>query len=147
MLVVSEFVGCSPLLSGSIRINLWNIETIGEALNEAISMAESEKQLLHKKHYRYVSTHDVAYWSRSFMQDLERSCKDHFRRRCYAIGIGFGFQLMALDANFKKLKISTIESAYKKSRNRAILLDYDGIVMPQTTINKTPSDEDCKQTL
>ncbi|KAF6162673.1 hypothetical protein GIB67_013287, partial [Kingdonia uniflora] len=91
MLVVSEFVGCSPSLSRTIHINLWNIETIGEALNEAISMAESEKQLLHEKHYRYVSTHDVAYWSRSFMHDLERSCKDHFRRRCYAMEIGFGF--------------------------------------------------------
>ncbi|KAF6170126.1 hypothetical protein GIB67_025815 [Kingdonia uniflora] len=43
MLVVSEFVGCSPSLSEAIRINLWNIEMIGEALNEAISMAESEK--------------------------------------------------------------------------------------------------------
>ncbi|KAF6141706.1 hypothetical protein GIB67_027884 [Kingdonia uniflora] len=147
MLVVSEFVGCSPSLSGAIRINLWNIETIGEALNEAISMAESEKQLLHEKYYMYVSTHDVAYWSRSFMQDLEGSCKDHFRRRCYAMGIGFGFRLVALDANFKRLEISTIESAYKKYRNRGILLDYDGTVMPQTTINKTPSDEDCKQTL
>ncbi|KAF6138133.1 hypothetical protein GIB67_033547, partial [Kingdonia uniflora] len=91
MLVVSEFIGYSPSLSGAIRINLWNIEAIGEALNEAISMAESEKQLLHEKHYKYVSTHDVAYWSRRFMQDLERSCKDHFRRRCYAMGIGFGF--------------------------------------------------------
>ncbi|KAF6142943.1 hypothetical protein GIB67_003899 [Kingdonia uniflora] len=120
MLVVSKFVGCFPSLSGAIRINLWNIETIGEALNEEISMAESEKQLLHEKHYRYVSTHDVAYWSQSFMQDLERSCKDHFRRRCYAMGIGFGFRLVALDANFKKLEISTIESAYKKSRNKAI---------------------------
>ncbi|KAF6162620.1 hypothetical protein GIB67_003166 [Kingdonia uniflora] len=147
MLVMSEFVGCSPSLSGAIRINLWNIETIGEALNEAILMEESKKQLLHEKYYRYVSTHDVSYWSRSFMQDLERSCKDHFRRRCYAMGIGFGFRLVALDANFKKLEISTIESAYKKSRNRAILLDYDGTVMPQTTINKTPSDEDCEGNL
>ncbi|KAJ4867812.1 hypothetical protein Rs2_50647 [Raphanus sativus] len=27
-----------------------------------------------KKHYKYVSTHDVGYWARSFLQDLERSC-------------------------------------------------------------------------
>ncbi|KAF6152607.1 hypothetical protein GIB67_013054 [Kingdonia uniflora] len=104
----------------------------------------SDSSGIKKKTLRYVSTHDVAYWSRSFMQDLERSCKDHFRRRCYAMGIGFGFRLVALDANFKKLEIFTIESAYKKSRNRTILLDYDGTVMPQTTINKTPSNEDCK---
>ncbi|KAF6136319.1 hypothetical protein GIB67_042804 [Kingdonia uniflora] len=91
MLVVSEFVGYFPSLGGAIRINQWKIETIGEALNEAISMEESEKRLLRERHYRYVSTHDVAYWSRSFMQDLERTCKDHFRSRCYAMGISFGF--------------------------------------------------------
>ncbi|KAF9625956.1 hypothetical protein IFM89_027824 [Coptis chinensis] len=65
MLVVSAFIGCSPSLSGAIWINPWNVES--EALNDAISMVEAEKQLRHEKHYRYVSTHDVAYWSRSFM--------------------------------------------------------------------------------
>ncbi|OEL13200.1 putative alpha,alpha-trehalose-phosphate synthase [UDP-forming] 7 [Dichanthelium oligosanthes] len=89
MLVVSEFIGCSPSLSGAIRVNPWNIETTAEALNEAISMSEQEKQLRHGKHYRYVSTHDVAYWSRSFVQDLERACKDHFRKPCWGIGLGW----------------------------------------------------------
>ncbi|KAB5534171.1 hypothetical protein DKX38_017282 [Salix brachista] len=141
MLVISEFIGCSPSLSGAIRVNPWNIEATAEAMNEAISMADSEKQLRHEKHYRYVSTHDVAYWSRSFYQDMERTCKDHFRRRCWGIGLSFGFRVVALDPNFKKLNIDQIESAYIKSKNRAILLDYDGTVMPQTTINKTPNQE------
>jgi trehalose 6-phosphate synthase/phosphatase len=141
MLVVSEFIGCSPSLSGAIRVNPWNIEATAEAINEAISIADSEKQLRHEKHYRYVSTHDVAYWSRSFYQDMERTCKDHFIRRCWGIGLSFGFRVVALDRNFKKLNIDHIESAYIKSKKRAILLDYDGTVMPQTSINKTPSSE------
>ncbi|KAJ6935751.1 hypothetical protein NC652_010699 [Populus alba x Populus x berolinensis] len=141
MLVVSEFIGCSPSLSGAIRVNPWNIEATAEAMNEAISIADSEKQLRHEKHYRYVSTHDVAYWSRSFYQDMERTCKDHFIRRCWGIGLSFGFRVVALDPNFKKLNIDHIESAYIKSKKRAILLDYDGTVMPQTSINKTPSSE------
>ncbi|CAA2953876.1 probable alpha,alpha-trehalose-phosphate synthase [UDP-forming] 7 [Olea europaea subsp. europaea] len=141
MLVVSEFIGCSPSLSGAIRVNPWNIETTAEALNEAISMADTEKQLRHEKHYKYVSTHDVAYWARSFFQDLERTCKDHFRRRCWGIGLGFGFRVVALDPNFRKLSIDAIVSAYSKAKNRAILLDYDGTVMPQASINKVPSRE------
>ncbi|KAG6691352.1 hypothetical protein I3842_10G061100 [Carya illinoinensis] len=141
MLVVSEFIGCSPSLSGAIRVNPWNIEATAEAMHEAISMSDSEKQLRHEKHYRYVSTHDVAYWSRSFFQDMERTCKDHFRRRCWGIGLSFGFRVVALDPNFRKLSIDAIVSAYSRSRNRAILLDYDGTVMPQTSINKTPSQE------
>lgn len=141
MLVVSEFIGCSPSLSGAIRVNPWNVEATAEAMNEAISMNDSEKQLRHEKHYRYVSTHDVAYWSRSFFQDMERTCKDHFRRRCWGIGLSFGFRVVALDPNFRKLSIDAIESAYIKSKHRAILLDYDGTVMPQTSINKSPSEE------
>lgn len=141
MLVVSEFIGCSPSLSGAVRINPWNIEATAEALNEAISMADPEKQLRHEKHYKYVSLHDVAYWSRSFYQDLERTCKEHFRRRCWGIGLSFGFRVVALDPNFRKLSIDIIVSAYLRSKSRAILLDYDGTVMPQTSMNKRPSQE------
>lgn len=141
MLVVSEFIGCSPSLSGAIRINPWNTESTAEAMNEAISMNDAEKQVRHEKHYSYVSTHDVAYWSRSFMLDLERTCKDHFKKRCWGIGLGFGFRVVSLDPNFRKLNIDGIVSAYQRSESRAILLDYDGTLIPQTAINKTPSAE------
>ncbi|KAI3795166.1 hypothetical protein L1987_37815 [Smallanthus sonchifolius] len=110
-------------------------------MNEAISMSEPEKQLRHEKHYRYVSTHNVGYWSRSFLQDMERTCADHFRKRCWGIGLGFGFRVVSLDPNFRKLSIDDIVSAYIKAKNRAILLDYDGTVMPQNSIIKTPSRE------
>ncbi|KAK9674523.1 hypothetical protein RND81_12G238500 [Saponaria officinalis] len=141
MLVVSEFIGCSPSLSGALRINPWNVEATAEAMNEAISMNDAEKQLRHDKHYKYVSSHDVAFWARSFFQDLERTCRDHFKRRCWGIGLGFGFRVVALDPNFRKLTVDAIVSAFCRSKSRAILLDYDGTMMPQTTINKTPSQE------
>nr|GMC70377.1 probable alpha,alpha-trehalose-phosphate synthase [UDP-forming] 7 [Ipomoea batatas]GMC72715.1 probable alpha,alpha-trehalose-phosphate synthase [UDP-forming] 7 [Ipomoea batatas]GME02519.1 probable alpha,alpha-trehalose-phosphate synthase [UDP-forming] 7 [Ipomoea batatas] len=140
MLVISEFIGCSPSLSGAIRVNPWNVEATAEAMNEALSMSEQEKQMRHEKHYRYVSTHDIAYWSRSFLQDMERTCADHFRKRCYGIGLGFGFRVVALDPNFRKLSIDDIEAAYIKAKSRAILLDYDGTVMPQNSIIKSPSE-------
>ncbi|XP_073139414.1 probable alpha,alpha-trehalose-phosphate synthase [UDP-forming] 7 isoform X2 [Henckelia pumila] len=139
MLVVSEFIGCSPSLSGAIRVNPWNVESTAEAMNEAISMADPEKELRHEKHYRYVSTHDVAFWSRSFLQDMERTCAEHFRKRCWSIGLGFGFRVVALDPNFRKLSMDDIVDAYCRAKSRAILLDYDGTLMPQNSIVKTPS--------
>ncbi|XP_010522084.1 PREDICTED: probable alpha,alpha-trehalose-phosphate synthase [UDP-forming] 7 [Tarenaya hassleriana] len=141
MLVASEFIGCSPSLSGALRVNPWNVEATAEALNEAISMGDPEKQLRHEKHFRYVSIHDVAYWSRSFLQDLERICADHFKKRCWGMGISFGFRVVALDPNFRKLSIPCIVSDYKRAKSRAILLDYDGTLMPQNSINKAPSRE------
>ncbi|KAL8136679.1 hypothetical protein V2J09_002680, partial [Rumex salicifolius] len=141
MLVVSEFIGCSPSLSGAIRINPWNVEATSVAMNEAISMGEVEQHLRHEKHFRYVSTHDVAFWARSFLQDLERTCSDHFNRRCWGIGLGFGFRVVSLDSDFRKLSIDTIVSAYRRSKSRAILFDYDGTLVPQNSMSKTPSAE------
>lgn len=141
MLVVSEFIGCSPSLSGAIRVNPWNIDAVAEAMDSALRVSDAEKQMRHEKHYRYVSTHDVAYWARSFLQDLERSCRDHVRRRCWGIGFGLGFRVVALDPNFRKLSIDHIVSAYKRTKNRAILLDYDGTMMVPGSISTSPSAE------
>ncbi|GFZ18530.1 UDP-Glycosyltransferase [Actinidia rufa] len=139
MLVVSEFIGCSPSLSGAIRVNPWNIDAVADAMDCALVMDESEKQLRHEKHYRYVSTHHVGYWARSFLQDLERTCKDHVQRRSWGIGFGLSFRVVSLDPNFRKLAMEHIVSAFKRTKTRAILLDYDGTLMPQASIDKTPS--------
>lgn len=141
MLVVSEFIGCSPSLSGAIRVNPWNIDAVADAMDSALEMPEAEKQLRHEKHYRYVSTHDVGYWANSFLQDLERTCRDHVRRRCWGIGFGLGFRVVALDPNFRKLSMEHIVSAYRRTSTRAILLDYDGTLMPQASIDKSPSQQ------
>lgn len=141
MLVVSEFIGCSPSLSGAVRVNPWNIDAVAEAMDSALIVAEAEKQMRHEKHYRYVSTHDVAYWARSFLQDLERSCRDHVRRRCWGIGFGLGFRVIALDPNFRKLSIEHIVSAYKRTKKRAILWDYDGTMTLQNSISTSPNAE------
>ncbi|KAJ7953426.1 Trehalose-6-phosphate synthase [Quillaja saponaria] len=141
MLVVSEFIGCSPSLSGAIRVNPWNVDSVAEAMDAALMVPEAEKQMRHEKHYKYVSTHDVAYWARSFLQDLERACRDHVRRRCWGIGFGLGFRVIALDPNFRKLSVEHIVSAYKRTKHRAILLDYDGTMMLPGSIITTPNAE------
>ncbi|KAG2578670.1 hypothetical protein PVAP13_6NG117100 [Panicum virgatum] len=140
-LIVSEFVGCSPSLSGAFRVNPWSVDDVADTLCQATDLTESEKQLRHEKHYRYVSTHDVAYWAHSFAQDLERACKDHYSRRCWAIGFGLNFRVIALSPGFRKLSSEHFVSCYNKASRRAIFLDYDGTLVPQSSINKAPSAE------
>ncbi|GAV63011.1 Glyco_transf_20 domain-containing protein/Trehalose_PPase domain-containing protein [Cephalotus follicularis] len=140
-LVVSEFIGCSPSLSGAIRVNPWDIDAVADAVTLAITMPDIEKQLRHEKHYRYVSSHDVAYWARSFVHDLERACNDHYTKRCWGIGFGLSFRILSLSPSFRKLSIDHIVSAYKKTCRRAIFLDYDGTVVPHASIIKSPSPE------
>ncbi|XP_050231246.1 alpha,alpha-trehalose-phosphate synthase [UDP-forming] 5 [Mercurialis annua] len=141
MLVVSEFIGCSPSLSGAIRVNPWNIDAVAEAMDSALIVPEAEKQMRHEKHYRYVSTHDVAYWARSFVQDLERACRDHVRRRCWGIGFGLSFRVIALDPNFRKLSVEHIVSAYRRTNYRAFLLDYDSTMMLRGSVSAIPNAE------
>ncbi|KAJ0964856.1 hypothetical protein J5N97_025994 [Dioscorea zingiberensis] len=141
MLVVSEFVGCSLSLSGAIRTNPWNVISTGEAMQRALEATETEKQMWHDKHYKYVCEHDVGYWSRGFFQDLQRSCEDHFNKRFLSLGVGFGFRVMALDPEFTKLKPPEVLVDYSNAERRAIFLDYDGTLMPQKHIHEQPSEE------
>ncbi|XP_047338078.1 alpha,alpha-trehalose-phosphate synthase [UDP-forming] 5-like [Impatiens glandulifera] len=139
MLVISEFIGCSPSLSGAIRVNPWNVESVGEAMSSCLNIGDCEKQLRHEKHYKYVSTHDVGYWAMSFLQDLRRACSQHVNRKWWGVGFGLGFRVIALDPNFKKLSVDYIVSAYKSTKNRAILLDYDSTMMKTPiSISKSP---------
>ncbi|KAF9606938.1 hypothetical protein IFM89_030236 [Coptis chinensis] len=141
MLVVSEFIGCSPSLSGAIRINPWDVDAVADAINLAIKTPAAEKQLRHEKHYKYVSSHDVAYWARSFVQDLKKACKDHYNKRCWGIGFGLGFKVVALSPSFRRLSSNHIVSSYERCSRRAIFLDHDGTIVPESSIIKTPSPE------
>uniref|UniRef100_A0A0E0M0M5 alpha,alpha-trehalose-phosphate synthase (UDP-forming) n=1 Tax=Oryza punctata TaxID=4537 RepID=A0A0E0M0M5_ORYPU len=140
-LIVSEFVGCSPSLSGAFRVNPWSIEDVADALYKAMDLTQSERKLRHDKHYRYVKTHDVAYWARSFAQDLERACKDHYSRRCWTTGFGLNFRVIALSPGFRRLSLEHFVSSYKKTNRRLIFMDYDGTLVPQSSVNKVPSAE------
>ncbi|GAV71227.1 Glyco_transf_20 domain-containing protein/Trehalose_PPase domain-containing protein [Cephalotus follicularis] len=141
VIIVSEFIGCSPSLSGAIRVNPWNIVDVSNAMHSAITMLDSEKQLRHEKHYKYISSHDVGYWARSFDQDLERACSDRYEKRCWGIGLGLGYRIVALKLNFRKLALDPILSDYKEKNNRLILLDYDGTTTPRFSVDKKPSSD------
>ena len=58
----------------------------------------------HEKHWRYVKEHSVAYWAASNFAELQRACRAHSTLRCYGLGFGLNFRVVALDPNFKKLQ-------------------------------------------
>ncbi|CAA7398674.1 unnamed protein product [Spirodela intermedia] len=141
IIVVSEFIGCSPSLSAAIRVNPWNVDAVAEALSVALKTPAAEKQLRHEKHFRYVSSHDVAFWAGSFDRDLQRACRHHFLKRVWGIGFGLGFRVVALGPSFRKLSVEHIVSVYRKTTSRLLLLDYDGTILPQASASKAPGEE------
>ncbi|KAI7724957.1 hypothetical protein M8C21_018876, partial [Ambrosia artemisiifolia] len=138
MLVVSEFIGCSPSLTGAIRVNPWDVEDTAEAMFTALTASDLHKETVHLKHYHYITTHDVANWARSFFQDLEQTCIDHSHKRCVNLGFGLDTRVVLFDQKFSKLDTDILENAYSMAQNRAIILDYDGTITP--SISKSPTE-------
>ncbi|WIA31619.1 hypothetical protein OEZ86_002503 [Tetradesmus obliquus] len=139
MLVVSEFVGCSPSLSGAIRVNPWSIDAVADAMFSALKTTPEHRSLRHDKHWKYVSEHTVAFWAASYVADLARSTKQHVAMKCYGLGLGLDtFRLVALDANFRKLEEPATMAAYRSSTRRLLLLDYDGTLIPHRNISAAP---------
>ena len=116
--------------------------SVADTLNRAITMPGLGKQLRHGKRYRYVSSHDVVHWTRSFMPDLKRACKDHYSKRCWSTGFSLSFRIVALSPSFKNLSLDHFVKTYKRANRRATLLDHDGTVVLQSSIVKTPGLED-----
>jgi len=142
MLVVSEFVGCSPSLSGAIRVNPWSIESVADGMFSALKTPKEHRRLRHEKHWKYVSEHTVGYWANSYMSDLSRFTRSHMSMKCYGLGLGLDtFRMVALDANFRKLDEDILVDSFRVSSYRLILLDYDGTLIPHSSITAAPTPE------
>ncbi|WOH15069.1 hypothetical protein DCAR_0934603 [Daucus carota subsp. sativus] len=126
VLIIYEYVGCSPSPSGAIRINSWDISSLAEAMRSAVSMDDSLRQLRHEQNYSYVQSHDVAYCARSFLHSITRACLDHYNYQCWGLGFSFTFKVAALSLGFQKLFSKSIVPAYNRTNRRAIFLDFDG---------------------
>ena len=115
MLVVSEFVGCSPSVSGALRVNPWSIDSVADGIYSAIKLPPAERHLRHDKHWRYVSQHTAKFWAQSFMSDLRKFTREHAKMKCYGLGLGLdSFRMVALMENFCKLDVATPLSACQR---------------------------------
>eukprot|EP00793_Prasinoderma_coloniale_P001526 PRCOL_00003330-RA len=140
-LVVSEFTGCSPSLSGAIRVNPWSIDSVCDAMYQVCMLPEEERRARHEKHFRYIARHTSAYWGQTYAEDLESTAADHARMRCYGMGFGLHFRVIALDPSFKRLSTDAVAAAYATAQRRVLLFDYDGTLAPTSSIQVGPSKE------
>ena len=141
-LVVSEFVGCSPSLSGAFRCNPWSVESVSDAMLQCISMLPQESTLRHDKHWKYVTRHTASHWASSYMSNLKRACAKHSSMKFYGLGLGLdSFRMVALDMNFRRLDIVSVNEAFSRSQSRVFLLDYDQTLMATTSFSAQPSKE------
>ena len=93
------------------------------------------------KHWKYISEHTVSYWAASNIAELQRATVKSGNVRCYGLGFGLNFRVVTLDPNFRRLDNAVCAIDYARAKNRVILLDYDGTLVPSTTYDQPPSPE------
>ena len=70
VLVLSEFTGAADEMPQAIRVNPHDIEGLKDAIVTAIDMPLAEQRRRMRALRRRVRDHDVAHWSRTFLDDL-----------------------------------------------------------------------------
>jgi trehalose-6-phosphate synthase len=63
-------MGCSRSLSGTIRVNPWAVESVGDAMHTALSMSLEERKANHHRRYNYVMSQSLKAWAHGFVEHL-----------------------------------------------------------------------------
>ncbi|ACU71560.1 Alpha,alpha-trehalose-phosphate synthase (UDP- forming) [Catenulispora acidiphila DSM 44928] len=71
VLVLSEFAGAAAELTSSLRVNPHDLDSVANALEQALTMDSAEQRERMRTARRQVMTNDVDRWARSFLDFLE----------------------------------------------------------------------------
>lgn len=72
-LILSEFAGASDELGSALRVNPHDIDALKDTIMRAIEMSPAEQGRRMRAMRKRVLEHDVAAWSRSFLEALEKA--------------------------------------------------------------------------
>lgn len=127
-LILSEFTGCSRALSSAVRVNPWNINELRDVIDNVVQKKESradEIALKHEADSKYVTIHSSLTWAESFLGDLKEA--NEIVRDVVRLGLGGGVGFRTLEfEEFSMLNTRDVVKAYRESKHRLFLLDYDG---------------------
>ncbi|MFH1370081.1 MAG: bifunctional alpha,alpha-trehalose-phosphate synthase (UDP-forming)/trehalose-phosphatase [Planctomycetota bacterium] len=117
VLIISEMAGASKELAEAVVINPYNAEEIANALKTALEMPKEEqirrKLIMQDRLRRY----DVIRWANDFLDMLSSVVEEQRKLRCRFLGLADKQRLLR---------------DFAQANRRAILLDYDGTLVPFT---------------
>ena len=136
-MVLSEFVGCSHVLNGGVRVNPFNLEHVVEQLDAALSMPADERRARLQKDINFVQDHTTASWLKMAVNDMHRvrsadaasqpadAAPQPTRALCsWAAAVRAGEPL-------PPLSLDVIARAYRTACRRVVLLGLDGTLIQQ----------------
>lgn len=114
VLILSELTGAAKEMSEAILINPNNIESIADALHEALSMPDEEQFQRIETMQTRLKRYNVEKWASDFMQNLHEMTEIQNRQQTRKIS--------------EKL-YKTIVDKYSQANRRILFLDYDGTLV------------------
>lgn len=119
VLILSELAGAAKEMLEAVIINPNNRNEIAEALQEALAMPEEEQVRRNAPMQQRLQRYDVIRWVADFLDELAEveATNRHYRARLLTAG----------DRDH-------MLRHFRDSRRRLLLLDYDGTLVPFTTI-------------
>jgi len=73
VLVLSRFAGAAREMAGALVVNPYDIESVGEALQEALVMPLEARRKRWRADYEYLLENDVSAWREDFLSTLARA--------------------------------------------------------------------------
>lgn len=113
--IVSEFTGTASSLTDSIQVNPWDTKGVARAIDHCLRLPKDQKQEIHTKLYKHVTTNTVQAWNCSFLKMLINS-------------LSSGPESSLTPVLDRRLLLN----AYKAVRGnkRLLMFDYDGTLTP-----------------
>ncbi len=101
-------------------INPWDIKSVANTINEALSMSDFDKNIHHRQLFGMVSQFSRTHWKRSYFNELVKVCR---------------FKNENIKTSY--LNLGKFVQMFKNSGRRLFLLEYDGTL---TNIRPTPDE-------
>ena len=137
--ILSEFVGCSHVLNGAMRVNPFNLEHVVEQIDLALSMSPAERAARLAKDYTFVRTNSTATWLKVAVQDMRRVRTAMLTEKTSAvvhrtIGLAPWFRGSRPGEMLPKMLPESVSRAYRAASRRVILLGLDGTLIQQDQV-------------
>lgn len=116
VLILSEFTGAAKELSESIIINPNNVDEIADAIAEALNVHEEDQKRFNRIMQKRLKRYDVTRWATEFVDsliDVSKISSYYSRKKI-----------------FETEDIDKIVLHYQNAKNRLILVNYDGTLVP-----------------
>jgi len=128
-MIVSEFSGCSSVLTGALKVNPWHTQAVMDAMHTVVTMEADELDRRFKQDHSYISSQDLKTWVQSNLAELKKARAMDGGNTMKA-GLGAGGMLFNIQSGFRHVPHDLVSVSYKKARTRAIFLDFEGTLAP-----------------